>query len=67
MVTDLNNKSNNGNIVGDGGQVYLTGMGDSGKLSVKWGNATSQTCEVNYRLPKMIEVASIELLKGECR
>ncbi len=67
MVTDLSNKSYNGNIVGDGGQVYLTGMSDSGRLSVKWGNAASQTCEVDYRLQKSIDAANIELLKGECR
>jgi outer membrane usher protein len=67
MVSDLNNKSYSGNIVGDDGQVYLTGMSDSGRLGVKWGNGPSQSCEVDYRLPKSIEATSIELLKGECR
>jgi len=67
MVSDLNHKGYSGNIVGDDGQVYLTGMSESGRLGVKWGNASSQYCEVNYRLPESIEATSIELLKGECR
>lgn len=38
-------------IVGDGSQVYLTGMPDSGVVKVKWGKGTDQHCEAKYRLP----------------
>ncbi|EEE9161452.1 fimbria/pilus outer membrane usher protein [Salmonella enterica subsp. enterica serovar Kimberley] len=41
----------NSAIVGDGGQVFLTGLADEGVLSVQWGSNTDQHCLVPYRLP----------------
>lgn len=49
-VSIANDKNNQGFIVGDGGQVYLTGVGDTGHLYVKWGNNDSQQCHVAFRL-----------------
>ena len=40
-------------IVGDGGQVYLTGLPPSGKLSVKWGEAANQQCQVPFDLSQL--------------
>jgi outer membrane usher protein len=64
-VTDSNN-SDNGSIVGDGGQVFLSGMAGSGQLQVKWGNATSQQCQVAYSLPEQQESSGIRLMNGQC-
>lgn len=38
-------------IVGEEGEVYLTGLKNSGVLSVNWGNA-EQRCQARYRIPE---------------
>jgi len=38
-------------IVSEGGQVYLTGLPDSGSLIAKWGNGDAQQCHAHYTLP----------------
>lgn len=60
-------KKSNGSIVGDGGQVYLSGLPDSGTLRVKWGTSAAQTCLVNYRLPEQTAASGIQLINGDCR
>ncbi|HHR6046261.1 TPA: FimD/PapC C-terminal domain-containing protein, partial [Providencia alcalifaciens] len=49
LITD-NRADNMSSIVGDGGQVYLTGLPETGKLLVKWGDAAAQQCQVNFDL-----------------
>ncbi|EBS9452211.1 hypothetical protein CF471_21385 [Salmonella enterica] len=38
-------------IVGDNGQVFLTGLPDEGGLTVQWGSGAGQHCQVPFRLP----------------
>ncbi|WP_201793288.1 fimbria/pilus outer membrane usher protein [Escherichia coli] len=49
IVTHGENK--NGSIVAENGQVYLTGLPQSGKLQVSWGNDKNSNCIVDYKLP----------------
>lgn len=42
-------------MVGDDGQVYLSGMQNSGILTAQWGSAPDQRCTVRYHLPKKEE------------
>ncbi|KFK93993.1 MULTISPECIES: fimbria/pilus outer membrane usher protein [unclassified Serratia (in: enterobacteria)] len=56
----------NASIVGDSGQVYLTGMSGSGKLNVKWGNAASEQCQVSYSVPEQKENIGIQQINGQC-
>ncbi|MBG6029093.1 fimbrial biogenesis usher protein [Proteus mirabilis] len=47
-----------GGIVGDNGQVFLSGLTATGQLNVIWGNGIDQQCIVDYQLPteeKMIK------------
>lgn len=37
-------------IVGEGGQVYLAGLPDTGHVQVKWGYGDTQQCTVTYQL-----------------
>ncbi|WP_092877250.1 fimbria/pilus outer membrane usher protein [Izhakiella capsodis] len=60
-------KKSSSSIVGDGGQVYLSGMPDSGTLTVKWGNTASQTCQVSYRLKEQSATSGIQLINGACQ
>ncbi len=38
-------------IVGDGGQVYLTGMHETGTVNVSWGKTADSHCKATYHLP----------------
>lgn len=44
--------SNNLTIVGDRGEVFLTGLSGAGKLHVQWGKEAQQQCTVNYQIPE---------------
>lgn len=54
-------------IVGDDGQVYLSGLPLKGKLTAKWGDSASQTCSVSYQLPDDAASKPITTLTKECR
>lgn len=38
-------------IVGDGGEVYITGLQGNQPFTVQWGNGAAQRCEGNINLP----------------
>lgn len=63
-VSREDDKKNGGSIVGDGGQVYLSGMSDSGTLKVTWGSRADQTCRVSYSVST---TPGIQLINGDCR
>ncbi len=67
-VSDPAQKTTQGFIVGDAGQVYLTGLADSGSLTVKWGAGADQQCQVSYSLvKKTTENAGVQTLNEQCR
>ncbi|AKG72436.1 fimbrial assembly protein [Serratia fonticola] len=67
-VSDAAQKTAQGFIVGDNGQVYLTGLADSGTLNVKWGGGADQQCQVSYSLVKQTtENAGVQTVNGQCR
>jgi outer membrane usher protein len=43
--------SPNTGIVGSGGEVYLSGVSDKGRLALKWGSGLNQRCEADFVLP----------------
>jgi outer membrane usher protein len=63
-VVALESQGGVAGIVGDGGQVYLTGLPDSAELLVKW---SGRECRVNYRLQDVQQVSGLYSLKGFCR
>lgn len=50
-------------VVGEDGQVYLTGLPDEGVLKVQW---SGQQCSVNYRLPANKGPAGVYVMTGTC-
>ncbi|RDL14119.1 fimbria/pilus outer membrane usher protein [Serratia fonticola] len=66
-VTTPGQKTAQGFIVGDGGQVYLTGLADSGILNVKWGNEASQQCQVNYSLTRQKTNLGVQTMNEQCK
>ncbi|WP_265260478.1 fimbria/pilus outer membrane usher protein [Serratia marcescens] len=43
----------NAGIVGEEGQVYLSGVPQSGTVVAKWGNGGAQQCRANFALPAL--------------
>nr|WP_261459873.1 fimbria/pilus outer membrane usher protein [Serratia fonticola] len=67
-VTDANSKSAQGFIVGDNGEVYLTGLGEQGKLKAKWGGGGEQECQVEYSFEKQVHAEmGIEMAAMQCK
>lgn len=60
-------EGNVNSIVGDKGQVYLSGLPPTGTLDVVWGNGTHQQCKVVYHLPKDSEQNTINYAQGDCQ
>nr|WP_314266654.1 fimbria/pilus outer membrane usher protein [uncultured Moellerella sp.] len=61
IATLIGSKNNEiiSSIVGDAGQVYLTGLPESGELLVKWGEGVTQQCKVNFDLRHLIPSADM--------
>lgn len=51
-------------IVGYDGQVYLTGMPDSGKLTASWGG---YSCNLNYQLPNNENNLNVTTMIENCK
>ncbi|MDE9620256.1 fimbria/pilus outer membrane usher protein [Citrobacter portucalensis] len=64
-VSDTNQSASS--IVGDNGQVYLTGMADSGTALAKWGQGQDQQCRVNWQLPNQMPDSGVVELKTLCQ
>lgn len=54
-------------IVGDEGQVYLSGLDPAGSLTAQWGEGAGQRCTVQYRLPAKNDSQPVSRLKGVCQ
>lgn len=62
-IVTLPGSKDNSFIVGDGGQVYLTGISSSDTLLVNWG---SEACSARFTLPQT-SVSGITLINALCQ
>ena len=53
-------------LVGDDGQVYLTGLPESGTLTAKWGNGVSDSCTATYHLPLKDQKQALSYVSAQC-
>ncbi|EBY6849592.1 fimbrial protein FimD [Salmonella enterica subsp. enterica] len=53
-------------IVGDGGQVYLSGLQNDGKLTAKWGDQSNQQCAISYKVSEQEQNAAIAHINATC-
>lgn len=58
-------KEGSSGIVGDDGQVYLTGVPDEGDITVSWNGA--RQCVVHYRLPENTGNVPVTETEQECQ
>lgn len=54
-------------IVGDNGELYLSGMPEQGELSLSWGESAKQNCVATYHLSDKSHDASLIQLDAICR
>ncbi|WP_282916102.1 FimD/PapC C-terminal domain-containing protein, partial [Escherichia coli] len=54
-------------IVGDSGQVYLSGLPLQGIINIQWGDGSYQQCQASYQLPKSEIDNAISYANLECR
>lgn len=54
---------NNAAIVGDQGEVYLSGLSKKGQLNVRWGKGAGQQCTAAFTLPdsgqSLVDIAAV--------
>jgi len=53
-------------IVGDRGQVFLSGMREQGAIIVTWGRESRQQCRADFSLPKQSTYAGITEVSASC-
>ncbi|HGM6839720.1 TPA: fimbria/pilus outer membrane usher protein [Serratia marcescens] len=63
-LASLDGQGGGAGVVGDGGQVYLTGLPDQGRLSIRW---TGGQCHVIYTLPATRGSAGLYEMREACR
>ncbi|HEM6627388.1 TPA: fimbrial biogenesis outer membrane usher protein [Citrobacter farmeri] len=56
-----------GFIVGDAGQVYLSGMPSEGNLRVTWGNGSDRNCRVSYSLKPSEQNSNLHISSSVCQ
>ncbi|CAI0799045.1 Outer membrane usher protein fimD precursor [Serratia quinivorans] len=66
-VSEADQNAAQGSIVGDAGQVYLSGLAEQGKLRVLWGNGNTGQCWVNYQLPTTPQPGGVVQINEVCR
>lgn len=53
-------------MVGDDGQVYLSGAPLSGELLVQWGDGANSRCIAHYVLPKQSLQQAVTVISAVC-
>lgn len=57
----------NASIVGDAGEVFMSGLAPQGTLHAAWGSGPDQQCQVHYMLPADAMKVSLVRLSAHCR
>lgn len=66
-ATVTSDEEGSSGIVGEDGQVYLSGLAPQGRLKVQWGEGSDQTCSADYQLQQDAEDAAVTQMTIICR
>ncbi|EHE6020380.1 fimbria/pilus outer membrane usher protein [Salmonella enterica] len=66
-VVTVEGSENSTGITGDGGQVYLTGVPDKGKVTVRWGQGQTNNCTAEVHISGKAGPAGVYVSQAECR
>ncbi|MDK9357488.1 fimbria/pilus outer membrane usher protein [Lelliottia sp. V106_10] len=64
-IATLEGQKTNGFIIGDNGQVYLSGLQQSGRMNIKWGESSQQNCSLSFHLPEQSK--GVAMLNEQCQ
>lgn len=56
----------NSGIVNDSGQVYLSGLENSGEVMASWGQSKEQQCQASFKLNEAQQAESVVRITTEC-
>ena len=65
LITDKQNEMSS--IVGEEGQLYISGMPEEGRVLIKWGNDASQQCVAPYKLSLELKQGGIIPVSANCQ
>lgn len=65
-IVSLDDNNSRQFIMGDAGQIYLTGMQSEGKIIAKWGNNADRVCSFQYSLKEKTGNYGVILAQGLC-
>lgn len=54
-------------IVGDDGQVYLTGLAERGTLTAQWGKETGQSCQADWKITPADVRGPLASITADCK
>jgi outer membrane usher protein len=54
-------------IVADGGQVYLSGMSEQGRVTASWGDGVARHCQADYRLTSPEKANAVIRIDSVCQ
>lgn len=66
-IVSVNEIKNSGFIVGDNGQVYLTGLGEKIELTAQWGETAQNQCKASFVINPSDVKNSIAVVSTLCR
>ncbi|ECC3214380.1 fimbrial biogenesis outer membrane usher protein, partial [Salmonella enterica subsp. diarizonae] len=66
-VATVEGSENSTGITGDGGVVYLTGVPEDGKVTVRWGRGQSLHCSAGIQIPEKPGPAGLYVSQAQCR
>ncbi|EMJ2324796.1 fimbria/pilus outer membrane usher protein, partial [Salmonella enterica] len=66
-ATLLDTTKESSSIVGEDGQLYISGMPEKGALQVNWGKDQAQQCRVAFTLPEQQDNTGVVMANAVCR
>jgi len=66
-VVSVDGADSNSAIVGDGGQVYLSGMADKGSAVAKWGRSANEQCRISWRFAETVPASGVTETQTLCQ
>lgn len=69
-TVSVDGSKDNAGIVGEEGQVYLSGVPQSGSVTAKWGASGSQQCRASFSLPESskgnVHATGVQQINANC-
>ncbi|UBX49574.1 fimbria/pilus outer membrane usher protein [Providencia alcalifaciens] len=65
-LISANHEISSNGIVGDNGDIYLSGMPEKGEVHIKWGKNPDEQCTAHYQLTEQQQRMPVAVLQATC-